>query len=402
VKSLRSATLRVSLRIVCVSFSIILFLAMAAEVAARPPAREGRHGSWRHTPRRSPRARQSAPAAGPKIWLQDPQRLPVTHVGAHPEDTGGTALAGGSTTQDLAHNNLAQNPIGTNSHPSPAQVNNDAAARSIASGQARPLSLTKGDFDHDGVEDLMVGYAIPTGGASLHRGNLDAFAPQNQASFEAIGRGEFPAPFLREARVMGIPVEPDFLAAGDFAGKGDLDLAVAARGGSAVYIFAGDGKGKFGVPEVVNLPGGVTNMAAGAFGNPAQGIKLFVATSSRANGYALSVFGRTDEGLSSLGAYPLNGAASNIEFGDFGDSGPAAAFLSSGQVYILHSSLQLESVSLPVSASALALGNFIYDRNSGVQIALWRLTGVSRSQPTTSLILGLTRFRNSMPFGGPD
>lgn len=114
-KGLCSATLRVSLRIVCLSFSIILFCT----------------------------------------------------VGTHAEDSGATARAGGSTTQDLAHNNLAQDPLGTNSHPSPAQVNNDAAARSIASGQARPLSLTKGDFDHDGVEDLIVGYANPHWGCSF-------------------------------------------------------------------------------------------------------------------------------------------------------------------------------------------------------------------------------------------
>jgi len=184
----------VSLRLVCASFSIILFFATVAEVAARQPAHEGRHGSRRH-----PHAPQSGSAAGPKIWLQDSQRLPVTHVGARTKNTSATADAVGSATQNLAHDNLTQDPIGTSPHPSPAQVNNDAAARSIASGQARPLSLTKGDFDHDGIEDLVIGYLTPTGGAiSFHRGNLDAFAPQNQASFEAIGRGEFPAPLKRD------------------------------------------------------------------------------------------------------------------------------------------------------------------------------------------------------------
>lgn len=110
-------------------------------------------------------------ATGPKIWLQDSQPLSVTHVGP--------------------------------------------AAASM--GSVQPLSMVSADFDRDGVQDLLVGYSTPGGGViSLHRGNLDAFAPQSEASFQAIGRGEFSAPFLPDAQTFSISVRPDFIAVGNF------------------------------------------------------------------------------------------------------------------------------------------------------------------------------------------
>ena len=73
-----------------------------------------------------------------------------------------------------------------------------AAPPILVSGQAHPLALTSGDFHEDGILDLAVGYEIPGGGAiALHRGNLDAFAPQSHETFEAIAQGRFPPPFRR-------------------------------------------------------------------------------------------------------------------------------------------------------------------------------------------------------------
>src|SRR5258708_39047926 len=104
----------------------------------------------------------------------------------------------------------------------------DGAAQILGGGQAQPLSMAKGNFV-DGIEDLVVGYAAPGGGIiAFHRGNLDAFAPQSDASFQAIGRGEFPAPFLPEARVFSVPVRPDFIALGNFTVLSLQDLVVAS------------------------------------------------------------------------------------------------------------------------------------------------------------------------------
>src|SRR5579872_1652677 len=55
------------------------------------------------------------------------------------------------------------------------------------------VSMAADDFDGDGVTDLAVGYAgSGPGRIAIFRGNLDAFAPQSDASFRAIARSEFP------------------------------------------------------------------------------------------------------------------------------------------------------------------------------------------------------------------
>ncbi|MBI3949341.1 MAG: hypothetical protein HY314_02640 [Acidobacteria bacterium] len=48
---------------------------------------------------------------------------------------------------------------------------------------AQPLALASGDFDEDGVPDLVTGYASPHGGIlTLHRGNLYSIYPNYQGS----------------------------------------------------------------------------------------------------------------------------------------------------------------------------------------------------------------------------
>jgi hypothetical protein len=279
-------------------------------------------------------AAQSAPgstvAKGPKIWLQESQSLAVTHVGP--------------------------------------------AAGGMIGGSAQPLSMVAEDVDRDGVQDLLVGYSTPGGGVVvLHRGNLDAFAPQSEASFQAIANSQFPSPFLPEAQVFAVPATPDFMAVGDFTGHGLVDLAVAARGGSAIYILEGDGKGQFVAGDTINLPGGVTALAADRFGKIQSA--LLVGVSSGRQSF-LAVYGSGAQGFSPLAALPLKAPASNLLFGQFGDLYPDAALLSGGQVFILRSSnMQLVKVGLPVSVSAFALGSFLFDRNGGSQIAVLGVDG---------------------------
>src|SRR4051812_11736583 len=86
-------------------------------------------------------ALQQAPARGPKIWLADNQAVPVRPVGP-------------------------------------------ALAQSVAAGQAQALSMATADVDGDGVADMVAGFSAAGGGnIVIHRGNLDAFAPQSNASF---------------------------------------------------------------------------------------------------------------------------------------------------------------------------------------------------------------------------
>src|SRR5262249_36565557 len=146
-----------------------------------------------------------------------------------------------------------------------------SAVSALTSGQASPLSLASGDFYQDGIASLVVGYAAAGGGVlTLHRGNLDAFAPQSTQSWQAIGQGQYPPPFLGTATAYQAPTAPDFLVTGEFAGSDHTDLVMASRAGGSLYVFPGDGHGNLGSPQAIALPGPVTALAAGRFGSPSS------------------------------------------------------------------------------------------------------------------------------------
>jgi uncharacterized repeat protein (TIGR01451 family) len=211
-----------------------------------------------------------------------------------------------------------------------------------------------------------VGYRTGNNGyISIHRGNLDAFAPQSEASFKAIGRGEFPSPFQLEAQTFAVPISPDFVAIGNFIGSGAKDLAVAAKGGNTLLIYPGDGKGGFGDPQTVNVADRVTALDAGEFGS--SHMQVLAVGGAR----SVTIYVSLTQGLAALASYPLAAPVSNIVFGDFGDPGVDIAFLSNGKVQILRSAnMRIATVPLPVSVHAFALGSFIPDRNPGPQLAV--------------------------------
>jgi hypothetical protein len=166
-------------------------------------------------------------------------------------------------------------------------------------------------------------------------------------------------------------VSPDFIAIGNFTGNGEQDLVIAARGGNALYVFPGDSKGGFGNPQTVALPGGVTALAAGDFGNSGQFTTVLVGVKGIGKSSSLVALGGSFRGLTVTGTFPLSAAVSSIDFANFGGTGRDAALLAGGQIFILRSSsMQVVPVSLPVSARAFALGSFIFFFIVGMHIAL--------------------------------
>jgi hypothetical protein len=300
-------------------------------------------------------AQQSAQHSGAPIWLAEPHSITSNYVGADGEVS--PALSG--MAQPSQDGGARQHVV------VPARI------RSLR--QASALSLISADFNGDGIADLAAGYAAPGGGGiiAVHYGSLDALAPQSDASFWAIGRGEFPAPFLPNARVFSVPLAPDLLAAGNFTGTGTTDLVVAARGASVMYILQGDGHGNFQAPQAVNLAGGVTALSGGKLGRTSLSSDLIVGISG-SEGSSLQVYRGASKGPKLLARYALGGPVSSIAFGNLtAGLGADAAVAAGGDLFILgSSSMQLERVPLPMAATTVALGSFVYDREGRLQMAL--------------------------------
>jgi hypothetical protein len=257
-----------------------------------------------------------------------------------------------------------------------AYVGSQGAVQVLESGRAQPLSLAGGDFNEDGVKDLVAGYAAPDGSGiiALHLGNLDAFAPQSYESWLSIGRGQFPAPFQGAAAVLQIPHAPDFLATGNFTGSGHVDVLTAARGDKSLYLLAGDGLGSFATAQAMPLPGAVTAMAAGRFGAGTSRSTVIVGIGGRQP--AALLYSTSAGGLSLLGRYALTAPPTAFFFDDLdGDGLPDVVMIAGGQVSILHAMgssgpLELEPLSLPVSAVTFTTGFFVHDRSWRRQIAV--------------------------------
>jgi hypothetical protein len=152
-------------------------------------------------------------------------------------------------------------------------------------GQAQPRALASGDFDEDGVPDLVSGFAAGKGGTiTVHRGNVNALWPYGAAL-----RNGPPTAFLPDARTFSLPEAPDFLATGDFDADGHWDVVTAQRGSDVLYLLRGDGHGGFHEPLRIPLLGNVTALISGEI-NRADGLTDLIVTVDTANGPRALVF----------------------------------------------------------------------------------------------------------------
>jgi hypothetical protein len=257
----------------------------------------------------------------------------------------------------------------------------------LQSGAAKPLAMASADFDSDGVADLVIGYSHSGGGIlALHRGNLDAFAPQSHASWLAIAHEHFPPAFLPQASVIDVPEAPDFVVTGDFSGNGQVDLLTGARGSNRLYVLSAIGKGNFSKPQAIVLPGALTALAAGEVG-VRDGRTDVVAGIQTANAAAVLVYKGSAGGLSRAAAvaYPVPQAATQLEIADLhGDGFSDVAVLTGTAALIIHptapagadTSALVERVPVGGSVRSIAVGGFVLDRNSRNQLAVLLQSGI--------------------------
>src|SRR5262245_32610980 len=148
-------------------------------------------------------------------------------------------------------------------------------------GATRPISLASGDFDGDGVPDLIVGLEDGRGGSlALYRGVREAIFPGSGP------RGV--DPFFPPIDLGSLPVVPDVLASGDFDNDGRLDLVAAAGGGRSLQLISVEGTSATPGPRI-DLPGPLTALAVGEV-NKADGLQDIVAAVDGPAGPELLVF----------------------------------------------------------------------------------------------------------------
>jgi len=180
------------------------------------------------------------------------------------------------------------------------QVNykgDSALTTALQNGAAQARSLASADFDRNGTPDVVSGYAFNGGGViSLQRGNPEAFAPTDDSIFARIQQGYNPDSLLPGADVYALPVSPDFLVTGNFTHDSEKDVLFAAKGG-ALYLMPGDGSGRLGDPQQIDLPGPLTALAAGEF-RAADGFTDVAVGVTGPGGESLLIFDGA-EGLSS-------------------------------------------------------------------------------------------------------
>jgi hypothetical protein len=247
--------------------------------------------------------------------------------------------------------------------------------------------LASADFDEDGVPDLLAGYSTLEGGLLvLHRGNLASIYP-GPATEAPPKLADTPWPFLSTASLAPVVEAPDFLGAGDFDADSHVDLVAAARGGRALYLLPGDGRGGFGPPRRIEVPGAVTALATGDVNRP-DGLADLVVGIVRDSGAKALVF---ESPLGALRGAPevlaLPGQATALALGHLDDDALPDLTVAAGRdlliVYGRDRRLSLdevrraqapparvERVSLPFAIASLALGSFApgADRQQGIAL----------------------------------
>ncbi|HEU4390331.1 MAG TPA: hypothetical protein VFV34_21185 [Blastocatellia bacterium] len=160
-------------------------------------------------------------------------------------------------------------------------------------GGSAARTLITGDFDEDGIPDLVAVSATISGSSlMLYRGNSKYASatgdPQNEGAIPPFGGPE---------TAVEMSDSVDFAYSGDFNADGHLDIAVAAAGGRSLTMLPGDGQGQFNEPQRIELPGVLTAMAAGDI-NREDGLTDLVVGTDKGGDYRVLVFEGPDGALS--------------------------------------------------------------------------------------------------------
>ena len=197
----------------------------------------------------------------------------------------------------------------------------------------QPLTLASGDFDQDGVPDLVSGYKSGNGGTiTVHRGNVAALWPYGVAA-----QSEAPSAFFPNARTFSVPEAPDFLLTGDFDADGHWDIVTGHRGSNALYFLRGNGKGGFAAARRVPVAGNITAMISGEM-NRADGLAdIVVAVTTAAGARVLVLEDPTGAVKAQPEIFNLSHPATALALGQFDGSAMHDLVVGAGnQLVVIH------------------------------------------------------------------
>ena len=216
----------------------------------------------------------------------------------------------------------------------------------LNANQLNPLSLASADLNDDGSDDIAYGLSNSLGSVvAFMFGNVDSIFPNSPDAQRRKAQGTFTdAPFQRSAKAISCPVEPNFLAVGDFNNDGFKDVVVASFKSDKLFLLPGKDKGglETSVWSSVVLPGTVTALKAGDLNRKDGLTDLAVAISGR-SGNRLLVFEDPRGALNGPSeSFPLSGEATSIALTQFdsgdtpGDSFEDMVVSSASSILIIH------------------------------------------------------------------
>jgi len=248
--------------------------------------------------------------------------------------------------------------------------------------QYHPLSIVSGDFDGDGIADLVVGYATERGGMlTLLRGNPDAISPRTETAWLAVARHESPAPFLQAGSPLELTAQPSLMIAADVNGDGRLDLVYATTGSNMLEVRMGYGNGSFQQnPFSVRVPGNITALAAYRPGGTTIGEAVLVAYTT-SQGARLSILSDGPRGAVTNATYTLPAPATKLIVANLdADLIPDTAIVAGGKLLVLHGLNAIKGTgqlqTLPYSGiQSVAAGQFVFDRHAQTQLSVLNSSG---------------------------
>src|SRR5216684_1815090 len=221
-----------------------------------------------------------------------------------------------------------------------------------------PIFVAVGDFNGDGVPDLVV--------ANEGSNNVSVLLGNGQGAFQA-------------AQNFAAGTNPQSVAVGDFNGDGKLDLAVANEGSGDVSVLLGNGDGTFQTAVAIATGTNPQSVAVGDF-NGDGNLDLAVANggdfSSGAGSNVTVLLGNGDGTFQTARAFAVDDIPQSVAVGDFNGDGKldlAVANLRSGDVSVLlgngDGTFQGAVNYAAAGASSIAVGDFNGDGKLDLAVA---------------------------------